>query len=147
MVFGRRIRIRQQREKIGKTEKKKDLIRFEQNEKKARQARQSFFDYYKGKDFTKMHVQADSPIILTFFDCKYVCYNNYKIELIKNPCLRELDFARIMPSTKIYQEIEMFLGNELVKDIMPSSYQSDIEKIISHGFDTKISFRKRKNTE
>ena len=61
--------------------------------------------------------------------------------------MRELDFARMTPPTTIFQEIEMFLGNVLVKDIMPQSDQSDIEKIISHGFDRKISFRKQKNIE
>ena len=133
--------------KSEKPKRRKDFISFEIEEKKARQKIKNFFEYYKGNDFTKMHVQVDSPLILTFFTYFHIWAKNNKeeLEIIKNPCLRELDFARIMPPTTIFQEIEMFLGNVLVKDVMPMSYQSDIEKVVSHGFDKKISFRKRKN--
>ena len=107
----------------------------------AMKIKSSFKDYYDSVGFD---AQDNFYQSVTYVRIPALCY---KYELIKNPCLREFDFARIMPSTTIYQEIEMFLGNVLVKDSMPPSYQSDIEKVVSHGFDPKISFRKRKNTE
>ena len=102
---------------------------------------QIFFDYLKGKDVTKFHVQYDCPILFAHYSGGNLFY------VIKNPCLQEFGFAKVMPPTAIFQEIELFLGNVLVKDSMPPSHQSDIGKIISHGFDPKSSFRKPKNIE
>jgi len=36
-------------------------------------------------------------------------------------------------------EIDMFLGNILVKEIMPPMHQTDIDKLTAHGFDAKTS--------
>jgi len=104
-----------------------------------RRNHKKFFDYFRGKDITELHVFYDCPILLAFYG------GGYLDRIIKNPCLKKYGFEKVMSPIEIFQEIEMFLGNVLVKDTMPPSHQSDIEKIISHGFDPETSFRKPKN--
>lgn len=103
-----------------------------------------FFAFYEGKDFTDLHLKLDSPILMTLFQEKNYKYGNLRhdYEFLINPNLYELDFAKAMPGEILLQELEMFLGNVLVKDVMPQCFQSDIDKIVSHGFDPKTSFRK-----
>jgi hypothetical protein len=66
------------------------------------------------------------------------------IEVTLNPNLRkETDFAKIMPPPIIFQEIEMYLGNQMVVTMDPNDItMSDVDKVTAHGFDAKWSFRK-----
>ena len=61
----------------------------------------------------------------------------------KVPHLEYYGFASFYPAEKIYQEISTFLG--WLKDYpeIPNK-QTDTEKLVSHGFDKKVSFRHRK---
>jgi hypothetical protein len=106
-----------------------------------------FFDFYEGKDFTALHLRLDCPIALTLFEHKEGVGGNLKTEyeFLVNPNLYELDFMRVVSGDIMLQELDMFLGNVLVKDVMPPSYQSDIDKITAHGFDPKNSFRNTKD--
>jgi len=105
-----------------------------------------FYEYYKGRDYAELHLNLDSPLLLTFFhkSNKYRHWATDKYEFMCSPNLQEFGFMRVMPAETVYQEIDMFLGNILVKDIMPPLYQSDIDKLTAHGFDPKTSFRKPK---
>lgn len=105
-----------------------------------------FFEFYMGKDFTALHLRLDSPLLLTLFEHKTGSLGNEKkeYEFLLNPNLYELDFIRIMQGEILLQELDMFLGNVLVKDVMPLSPQSDNDKLTAHGFDPKTSFRKQK---
>jgi len=62
------------------------------------------------------------------------------VNLIKNPCLADLDFFKVVSPFEAYQEISMFLGNELAKQEDPAPAR-DKDLIAAHGFD-KFSFRK-----
>lgn len=62
---------------------------------------------------------------------------------IWNPRLRDYNFARIISPYEAFQEIEMFIGNLAVPE-KPIPPRTDIEKLQSHGFDKKESFRKGK---
>jgi len=109
-----------------------------------------FFDHYKDRIFTNLHLKLNCPVVLTLFVSKRnrgLDKELREYEFLCNPCLQEFGFLRIMPAEQLYQEIEMYLGNILVSDIMPISPQSDVEKIASHGFDTRLSFRKSKSKE
>lgn len=58
------------------------------------------------------------------------------------PSLKHFRFARYMTPEIIYQKIEQFLG--WLNDNPPApDNQTNKGKIVSHGFDTKISFRHR----
>ena len=110
-----------------------------------------FFESYK-KDYTDLHIKLDCPIAMISFDTeKRWNYNggankyaNSNHSVACNPYLAQYNFMRIMPAPIIYQEIEMFLGNALVKDLMPPSHQSDLDKVTAKGFCPKTSFRKAK---
>lgn len=106
-----------------------------------------FFDFYEGKDFTPLHVKLDSPLLFTVFECREGNRGNPKkeFEFLLNPNLYELDFARVVPGVIMLQELDMMLGNVLVKDVMPQYYQSDLDKLTSHGFDPESSFRNTKS--
>lgn len=59
-----------------------------------------------------------------------------------NPVLKEYDFAKVVDPYRAYQEIEMFLGNNMVSQFDPSSGRTDNEIRDSKGMD-KWSFRKQ----
>lgn len=115
-------------------------------QKKLRQ----FFEFYNGKDFSELHLKLDCPLLLTVFHNGGRKSGNWNentprdYEFVLNPNLYELDFARAIVGELLVQEIEMFLGNVLVKDTMPPSHQSDLDKLKAHGFDAVTSFRKPK---
>jgi len=77
--------------------------------------------------------------------CPIVALNSGK-GAIWNPRLRDYNFARVVGPYEAFQEIEMFIGNLAIPE-KPVPPRTDIEKIESHGFDKKISFRKGKNKE
>ena len=108
----------------------------------------------KSGDFTELHIKLDTPLIcLDFSSTKLNKWGNtlsrndndnlYSVEI--NPLLQQYNFTKLMQAPTLYQEIEMFLGNALVKDIMPGSFQSDLDKLTAKGFDPKFSFRKCKS--
>ena len=57
------------------------------------------------------------------------------------PVLSEVGFPSIMPAEQCYQNIAFYIANMLTKQEQPSS-MTDKEKVVSHGFDLKKSFRK-----
>lgn len=63
-----------------------------------------------------------------------------------HPCLKEFGLDKIVPPEKMYFEIETYLRTVAHPnpDLMPPVSMSDKEKIVSHGFDNKQSFRHRK---
>jgi len=111
--------------------------------KEYRKEFKKFLEFYDGKDFTAFHLKLDSPLFLTLFQTNGVRYgeDRREYEFILNPNLYEFDFVRVMSGEIMAQELDMFLGNVLVKDVMPQCYQSDLDKLTAHGFDSKISFR------
>lgn len=62
----------------------------------------------------------------------------------KNVNLKEHGVSKLFNSPEVYQLLDVFIGNVLVKDEMPMSPMTDLIKIQSHGFDVKTSFRKPK---
>jgi hypothetical protein len=64
--------------------------------------------------------------------------------LLVNPQLKQFEFYRLLSDYEVFQELEMYLGNILVGPTMEAQPLADIEKVRSHGFDEKMSFRKRK---
>lgn len=65
-------------------------------------------------------------------------------KLVKNPCLRDLEFACVVSPWQARQEIEMYLGSVLCQHTMPPVVLNNEQRLEKHGFDRKISFRHRK---
>lgn len=61
----------------------------------------------------------------------------------RTPKLGELGFVAYYSAEQLYQELAMFVGNTLQPVADPASPMTDIEKVVSHGFDKKKSFRHR----
>lgn len=60
-----------------------------------------------------------------------------------NPLLNEYEFQRVLDPFTVYQEIDMFISGILGNtEVIPE--MRDKDKIVSHGFDLKTSFRKTK---
>jgi len=63
------------------------------------------------------------------------------------PILNDLGFASVIPAEIMYQDISYFLGNIInpSPDMMPEPdpAMTDKERVLSHGFDLKTSFRHR----
>jgi hypothetical protein len=90
---------------------------------------------------------SNSPIIITFFESKEKDFNRNSfvdIRAIKDISLKMLGFEKIENTYVVYQKIDYYISNVLLKDEMKETISSDEAKILSHGFDKKISFRKSK---
>lgn len=86
------------------------------------------------KKVVELQQEFGSPIILIRFD------SNKKIKIEVNPSLMEYKINHLLGDSKqIYQEIEMWLTNHNNKVV--ESNITDKEKIVSHGFDKRTSFR------
>lgn len=62
----------------------------------------------------------------------------------RTPKLSALGLPQYIDPQQLYQELAIFVGNVLKPVEQPPSNMKDIEKVASHGFDKKISFRHRK---
>lgn len=62
----------------------------------------------------------------------------------RTPKLSALGLPMYIDAQQLYQELAMFVGNVLHPVEQPSSPMQDVEKVVSHGFDKKVSFRHRK---
>jgi len=81
--------------------------------------------------------RADSPIIHIY----RTSGKGYHFEAFSNPRLNEMQFASVVDPYTAYQELEMFLGTNLVNQMDPDVHVPDVVKAESHGFN-KFSFRK-----
>lgn len=92
---------------------------------------------FKHTEFTKWCKIVGAPV----FTISSIYSKDGKIYVCENvPVLGDYGFASIIPAEQMYQNISMFITNELTEQMeMPT--MSDKEKIVSHGFDNKTSFR------
>jgi len=102
------------------------------------------YKYYQNKDFnylfslngtkTNFNMKEREPVL---------CLNKNKYKDSKDyitPLLSDFNFHRILQPNEIYIKIETFLGWLHDNPEIPNNQTND-GKIISHGFDTKTSFR------
>lgn len=69
----------------------------------------------------------------------------FKWKIVLNPCLKDYMFYRVFDPYTAFQEIEMFMNNQIVRpDDPPIDPVPDRIKAESHGFN-KFSFRKDKS--
>ena len=63
------------------------------------------------------------------------------------PCLKDFDFGKVLPAEQIWQDIQYYLLNLINEspDMAPPPRppQTNLEKLQSHGFDKRWSFRHR----
>ena len=104
------------------------------NKNKAINELKNWFDFIRSLDLSNISLEFNTPIWF---------YSNYK--LVKNPNLQALGVTKILDGTQVAQIINQFFDNVMVSDEIPKSKfppLTDVDKLESHGFDKKISFRK-----
>ena len=96
--------------------------------------------YYKNKydkDYNKLNQyfeEYNTPV--------FILQRNYRETLISiNPRLKDFEFYKIFEGHQAYQEIEMYIGNILLKPDDPDQITDDKILAQNHGFD-KWSFKK-----
>ena len=104
--------------------------------------------YHKYKPFDNFIALTKSKDILDlFFKYTTPCFlltnygNDHNFEI--NPCLKDIEFFRVMDPVTAFQELEMYISQQLCTE-KETIIISDKDKIMGHGFDYKYSFRKDK---
>jgi hypothetical protein len=104
--------------------------------------------YYKGyAEKTFLDLENNSVLKNIFFEHKVptflVTIGNQHSKLTLNPTLKDFEFYKTFPTVQAFQEIEMFLSNELVTDTMQIPKRTSEEIGTSKGFDNN-SFKNSK---
>lgn len=100
---------------------------------KRRHAYQAFFNAGYGLSVENIHHEIDCPVI-------QIKSKGY----VLNPVLKELKFAKKHDPFTTYQKLEQFISGVL-GGMSPKMVEiADIDRLVGHGFDKKVSFRKRK---
>lgn len=89
----------------------------------------------KHQDILDVHYKTTVPVM--------------KVEgekLIYNPCLKDLEFFKVVDAFQAFQELSMFISGVLGGQSPKMIEISDEVRIAKHGFD-KMSFRKEKETK
>jgi len=88
-------------------------------------------------------VPIDNDEVFRHFDTPIFIIREYyhQFMLIKNPCLREFDFQRVVDPWTASQEIAQYLGNNLVVQVDPTANISDEDMAAMKGHGGKYSFR------
>lgn len=101
-------------------------------------------DYYIGLKLKKL-IDLSKKINAPVFCIRSVSYRDIVIDG-SIPVLSNLGIASIINPTQIYQDIAYFVANTMHAnpDISPPVEIGEKDRIVSHGFDLKQSFRHRK---
>jgi hypothetical protein len=87
----------------------------------------------------RLNRKYNSPVVL-----EYIGRNaGRRIDLVVNPCLKDMNFKDVIDPYTAFQEVSMYLAmlqNPEDKDLDPAA--TDVEKIRQHGMDEKYGFRK-----
>lgn len=86
-------------------------------------------------------INQKEPSVTKWFD-KAPVFVYYRTEVILNPCLRPLEFFRVLDPYTAYQELFMYLSN-LARPLKPIPEIDDKTMAEAKGFN-KFSFRKDK---
>lgn len=116
----------------------------------------TFFNEQTVKEFFDQPIKQENKNVCIDLECPVVFYGygfaspmetseEWKI-LIKNPCLRNLQFIKALDPNSAFQQIESFLSGVLPNAGKPMVEVSEKTKILKRGFDYKWSFRKRPDT-
>ena len=93
---------------------------------------------YSGQDLSDIFIDIKSPIFIIKNKCSGYSLskrNNYGYSLIINPCLRDFGLQSVFNPVQAYQEIEMFLSNQMVMVDDPDIKRSNELIRDSKGFD------------
>lgn len=93
-------------------------------------------------------IENSAPIVMIgkkgFYTKEYDNHTDHTRDfiVIKNPCLKTVEFYKALDTNSTFQEIESFMSGVLPSNTPNMATISEKNKIIKHGFDYKLSFRK-----
>ena len=93
-----------------------------------------FTQQLQTQDYLHLFRELDTPIWV------YQQNQSQRLKLIKNPRLADYEFFRIRNVYNTYQDIEMFLGNQLAHQNDPESSLTDELRAHYAGHDPRTSF-------
>lgn len=91
----------------------------------------------------KLFEQFESPIFMANTNNGSITQAEYPVEI--NPCLRDIEFYRLIDPYTAFQELSMYLGS-LAQPEKPIPAVSDKDMLVAKGFN-KYSFRKDPSTK
>lgn len=103
--------------------------------------------FSQGREISLKQCQYDRAAFETCRELKAPVFAITKFGEIERgvPRLSDYGFPSVLAPEQVFQMIEYFLMNSINEspDTMPRSEMADIDKVVSHGFDKKVSFRHR----
>lgn len=115
---------------------------------KAGGLKKSVNDFFKPyPDMTELCLAVQSPIVLVYTQADYYMDRTNDASdrtVVVDIHLNSMNLATLYHPYEIYQLLDVFISNVMVDDKMPMPPMTDTEKVESHGFDKKLSFRKGK---
>ena len=76
------------------------------------------------------------------YDAVNTSVNGKRLILEINPSLYDLQFYKVLDAALVFQDLERYIFNDLAENHDPPESISNKDKIRTHGFDDKYSFRK-----
>jgi hypothetical protein len=95
-----------------------------------------FFNHWKDND--DIFVELDVPYFRVINFSSYYRQES-KAKLLLNPILKDMQFGKVMNAPTVFQQVQFYLTNQLVKTKDPDDVD-DKYRIAQHGFDS-TSFR------
>lgn len=80
---------------------------------------------------------SNAPVVYAFYDNTY--WIRAAIEMVENPIIANSKFAKLIDPEDIFLNIYSYISKTNDKNIKDN--RTNVEKIVSHGFDKRTSFR------
>jgi len=105
-------------------------------------SRAVYEDYVGVTDVWGERISKELNLPVFFYYQQYCAKRERLLFVVQGQCpvLADIGFPKIMSAEQAYQNIAFYIANTLTKQEQPIK-MTDIEKVVSHGFDEKTSFR------
>lgn len=100
-----------------------------------------FWNKYNGVEYPELFLEYKVPIFYIGKDRKILTENYDNNNFVLNPTLKYIEFYKVIDSKTAFIAIQTYISNILTNP-EKDSFISNKDKIESHGFDYKTSFRK-----
>jgi len=127
---------------INKFAGEKSLRRFKTERRQGKEKFDEFMATWHNKENHDMFIKYGVPTFLIHNITFQWWKTTTECELVLNPILSLVQFYKIFDSFQAFQQISSYISGVLGTKESNSTPMTDKEKVISHGFDIKTSFRK-----
>ena len=99
-------------------------------------------------EYQHLNIRYKEPVLHLYwqlppqYDAVNTSVNGKRLILEINPSLYDLQFYKVFDAALVFQDLERYIFNVLAENHDPPESISNKDKIRTHGFDDKYSFRK-----